>query len=412
MTEVDLRNIKNREDMIRYFDGYTSGRSSEIGERKLNRPLVKTQLLETVAANDGQPSAHTRDVLGRGVQLTSLEAGLFSVVDLQANVVSFAERLNPRVIALYSTDEARAFNSWIHPYVDNNPDLDYVWLSGITFNSLWKYVVQSTDSHRYVALSFSHAKIFDIDRDRLSDEDEDEDSDSSSDSITERRATTSRLADRISALQGKLDDLQELYNPFYAISRLRLPALSGRGGHDFYDDGRVTNRSSSFRDHKSQLLFMAKVYEHLLAATEKRTWYSVEEVASSSRQLYQLTGAPVIINFREPLTAFVFQHWVETTFRRKRNRFRLWGKPTWLGPTKVHVHGVDRHLWQPLFLELTAKGCTLILPRGTCGNVVHRFITNLQRYVDPALDAYIGDKQYRHLVEDAIRKALSGPASG
>lgn len=73
------------------------------------------------------------------------------------------------------------------------------------------------------------------------------------------------------------------------------------------------------------------------------------------------------------------------------------------------MHAVDRHLWQPLFLELTAKGCTLILPKGTCGNVVHRFVTNVQRYLDPAALAYIGNKEYKVLVEDAIRKVLSGP---
>lgn len=411
MMEADLRRIKNREDMIRYFDGYASGRSVEVGERKLNRPLVKTQLLETVAPNNGHSDTSLRDFLGQSVQLTSLEAGLFSVIDLRADVVSFAERLNPRIIALYSTEDAKTFNSWVHPYVDGNPDLDYVWLSGVTFNSLWKHIVESTESHRYVALSFSHSRIFDIDRMPHDEDDQDADPDSSDDNIIERRATTSRLADRIGALQNKLGPLQDLYAPFSAISRLRLPALSGRGGHDFYDDGRVTNRSSNFRDHKSQLLFMARIYEHLLKDTEQHTWYSVEEMASSSEPLYQLTGAPVVIRFQEPLDPAVFQHWISTTFRRKRNRFRLWGKPTWLGPTKVHVHGVDRHLWQPLFLELTAKGCTIILPKGTCGNVVHRFVTNLQRYIDPALEAYVGDKEYRELVDNAIRKALSGPAT-
>lgn len=286
MTEAEVGQIKNREDMIRYFDGYASGRSTEIGERKLNRPLVKTQLLETVVRDNGRSDVSLRNLLGQHAQLTPLEAGLFSVVDLQAGVVSFAERLNSRVIALYSTEDAKTFSSWIHPYVDSNSDLDYVWLSGVTFNSLWNYVVKSTDSHRYVALSFSHARIFDIDRVPHEEEEQDADSDLSNENITERRATTSRLADRISALQGRLRPLQDLYPPFCAISRLRLPALSGRGGHDFYDDGRVTNRSGNFRDHKNQLVFMARVYEYLLKATEEHAWYSVEEIAASSQTLH------------------------------------------------------------------------------------------------------------------------------
>lgn len=335
MTVAEVGQIKNREDMIRYFDGYASGRSAEIGERKLNRPLVKTQLLETVASNNGSSDMSLRNLLGQDTRLTSLGAGLFSIVDVQAEVVSFVERLNPRVIALYSTEDARTFGSWVHPYVDRNADLDYVWLSGITFNSLWKYIVETTDSHRYIALSFSHSRIFDIDSLPHEEEEEEDSSDSSSDNITERRATTSRLSDRISALQGKLRPLQDLYPPFCAISRLRLPALSGRGGHDFYDDGRVTNRSGNFRDHKNQLLFMSRVYENLLRATEEYAWYSVEETVDSSQSLYEFVGAPIAIKFQEPLNVAVFQHWVTTTFQRKRNRFRLWGKPTWLGPTNL-----------------------------------------------------------------------------
>ena len=110
MTVADVGQIKNREDMIRYFDGYSSGRSSEIEERKLNRPLVKTQLLETVVPGNGNPDVSLQNFLGQDAQLTSLGAGLFSIVDLQADVVSFAERLNPRVIALYSTEDAKTFN--------------------------------------------------------------------------------------------------------------------------------------------------------------------------------------------------------------------------------------------------------------------------------------------------------------
>lgn len=217
MTEAEVGQIKNREDMIRYFDGYASGRSTEIEERNLNRPLVKTQLLETVASDNGGSDFSLQRLLGQGAQITPLEAGLFSIVDVQAGVVSFTERLNSRVIAIYSTEDAKAFSSWIHPYVDRNPDLDYVWLSGVTFNSLWEHVVRSTDSHRYVALSFSHARIFDIDRVPHEEEQQDDGSGSSDEDVVERRATTSRLADRISALQGKLRPLQRLYTPFYAI---------------------------------------------------------------------------------------------------------------------------------------------------------------------------------------------------
>jgi hypothetical protein len=43
---MKLREIMNRHQMIRFFDGYVDERIEELGEKKLKRPLVKTPLLE------------------------------------------------------------------------------------------------------------------------------------------------------------------------------------------------------------------------------------------------------------------------------------------------------------------------------------------------------------------------------
>jgi hypothetical protein len=204
-------------------------------------------------------------------------------------------------------------------------------------------------------------------------------------------------------IQEKLGDLQRIYSPLYAISQLRFPSPVGRGGHDFYDNGRVTNRSGSFRDHRSHLLFVVGIYEQLLKSTEERAWYSIQESVGVPGQFRKIVGAPVVVRFHDPLSLAIFDYWIAATFERKRNRFRLWGHPIRLGPTKVHVYGVDRHLWQPLFLELTAKGCTAIIPNGTCGNTVHRLVTNIQRYLDPGAEAFIGDKPYKQMVEESAR---------
>ncbi|WP_157040920.1 hypothetical protein [Roseiflexus sp. RS-1] len=193
----------------------------------------------------------------------------------------------------------------------------------------------------------------------------------------------------------------------YAISQLRFPSPVGKGGHDFYDNGRVTNRSESFRDHRSHLLFVVRIYEKLLKLTEQHAWYGIQESVDVPGGFRRLVGAPVTIHFQEPLTQEVFDHWIKATFERRRNKFRLWGHPIRLGPTKVHVYGVDRHLWQPLFLELTTQGLVAILPRGTCGNTVHRLVTNVQRYLDPGATAFIGDIHYTSMVEKSTEAAKS-----
>jgi hypothetical protein len=77
----------------------------------------------------------------------------------------------------------------------------------------------------------------------------------------------------------------------------------------------------------------------------------------------------------------------------------------------VHVYGLDRHLWQPLFLELTATGCVAIIPNGTCGNAVHRLVTNIQRYLDPGAIVHLGDQRYSAMVQEAstdVKYELAG----
>ena len=127
-----------------------------------------------------------------------------------------------------------------------------------------------------------------------------------------------------------------------------------------------------------------------------------KETVTMPGQFQKLIGAPVSIIFNEPLSKETFDYWIKSTFGRVNNRFRLWGNPIILGPKKVHVYGVDKHLWKPIFLELTDKHLIAIVPKGTCGNTIHRLICNIQRYIDPAAKAYIGDMEYK---AKAITKA-------
>lgn len=414
MNESDVMSqIRTRHDMIRFFDGYSLQRKEELDERKLKRPLVKSHLIEVLNGQYTQTQEELQNVFRRRkVQLELLEQDLFRVLNLQMEQVGFLERLHPRIVALYSTMRADEIDPWVRDLVRRSPELDHVWLSGLTFGVLWRLVAKLSKPHRFTRLVFTHDSIFDIDSsaselNEETGEDEIENPDSSDEDVhevTEQRITTFRVRDRICVMKEKLSELQKLYSPLYAISQLRFPSPAGRGGHDFYDNGKVTNKSESFRDHRSHLLFVVRIYEQLLRSTEERAWYSIQESVGIPGQFRKIVGAPVVIRFQEPLSPNVFNYWISATFERKRNRFRLWGHPIRLGPTKVHVYGVDRHLWQPLFLELTAKGCTAILPNGTCGNTVHRLVTNIQRYLDPGAQAFIGDKPYQEIVEESVRR--------
>lgn len=407
MSEVTLSEIHNRRDMVRYFDGYATERMMELEALELKKPLVKTHLLEI---QDGEETrgadALTALWAKYGLQLRPLDDSLFFAVDRDGTELGFLERLQSRIVALYSTLKADEITKRVRSLVMKSPDIDHVWLSGLTFNVLWRLVVRLSAPRRFTRIVFTHESVFDVDR-TTTDAEEDEPLESGSwkqeepDAVVERRATSFRLVDRVGVIEKKLGDLQRIYSPLFAISQLRFPSPIGPGGHDFFDNGRVTNRSASFTDHRSHLLLVVRIYQELLKRTEESSWSSLRESVPGPTPFGNVVGAPITILFREPLSPDVFNRWISSTFERHRNRFRLWGHPIRLGPTKVHVYGLDRHLWQPLFLDLTDKRCFAIIPDGTCGNTVHRLVTNIQRYVDPGAEAFMGDKRYEQVVSES-----------
>ena len=153
-------------------------------------------------------------------------------------------------------------------------------------------------------------------------------------------------------------------------------------------------------DHRQHLEFVLKIYKRAIEATEQMAWQHTEKTTiATASQVQPLIGAPVLIKFSEPLSQSVFDNFITNTFHRNPNRFRLWGNPIQLGPRKVHVYGIDRHLWQQIFLEITERQIVAILPRGTCGNTVHRLVTNVQQFLDPGVQVWVGDKEYSDLIK-------------
>src|SRR4030043_2039828 len=135
---------------------------------------------------------------------------------------------------------------------------------------------------------------------------------------------------------------------------------------------------------------------------EQEAWYQTEKTnIKIEGKFLTLQGAPVVMKFSKVLSDKVFTQWITSTFKRKRNKFRLWGHPIFLGSKKVHVYGADRHLWQPIYLEITNKHLIAILPKGTCGNTIHRLVTNIQRYIDSEIDVSIGNLSYKEMIKKA-----------
>src|SRR3989338_2413964 len=405
MADINFSGIKSRDEMIQLFDGYSFERKEELDQKKTKKGLVKSYLLETVDGFQDSTTSITEIFDPLGCELVQIEEGLYKIADknLKRHIGFLESFWSGRYLVLYSLELSEIVDKWIKGLVLSTPQLDHVWLSGWTFNMLWEKVKNLSNPNRFTRMVFEHESIFEIDSGIEEGEDEEISNDEDR-AIFERRSSKIALVDRIRLLKDKLSHFQKLYSPMYSITQLRFPSPISKGGHDFFYFGKATNRSESFRDHRSHVLYVLKIYREMIKRTQDIAWYSIEKVSiQKGGEFQQLIGAPLIIEFKDPLNEETFNHFIDSTFGRVKNRFRLWGNPIRLGPKKIHVYGVDKHLWQPIFLEITNKHLIAIIPKGTCGNTVHRLVSNIQIYLDPAAKVSIGNKPYKEIADDSSK---------
>jgi len=413
ITETYLPPLSSRQAYLDYLDGYAVDRADELRVTKLKKALVKTYLFETMAQDHQAPDAATA-FQDAGVILDRVDDSLFTARPRgEQDIWGLVELLERRHPVLYTLLDSQSAQRWWHNIIHASPWLDRVWLSAPIFTALWDYVHRTSPLHRFSKLTFEYEARFELDENGWDVATQGEEGDETAeeelefiepsdeaDQRPERRSSRCTLVERVSEIQARLARLQEVYRPFHSITQLRIPAPS-RGGHDFYFDGRVTNRSDSFLDHRQQVGFVLRLYRGATESAEQALWMSAERTGDEATEAYRLHGAPVVMRFSDPLSGGVFERWMSAMFAR-RSRFRLWGNPISLGPNHLHVYGVDRHLWQPIYLEFTRRHALAILPKGTCGNTVHRLVTNVQRFVDAEVKTWIGETEYSSVVNRSL----------
>jgi hypothetical protein len=418
MQTLAPKNPKDRFEVYRFFNGLSAEAREGLDQRRARVPLVKTFLLEHVAYRGNvQPKQAERIFRELGADVRKIEdcfMGLSFPVQDESGQTSqvttgFVEQYDERFFAYYTCELSAEAKERVGKWV-LEPDLDHSWFSSPLLQALWDLDVSKRGDDRYAKLGFCHESKFDIPEDFASldetseeeaeetseDEETTEDEESSSEDRLkpERYNARFQMADRIREIKGALSKLQDNYAPLHVIDMLRLPSHTGHGGHDLYQNGQITNRTDSFEDHRNTVRYLYRIYKSILERTEESAWHGTSEPHALR---FGTKGTPLIVNFPAPLSEPTFNRWVEKAFRKK-GPFKLWGNPMRLGPTKVHVYGADRHLWQPINLEMTSRGIVAILPKGTCGNTFHRLVTNIQRYVCPDIRAWIGSEPFKDMV--------------
>lgn len=395
----------NREQVFDFFDAYAYQRKEEIDQRRLgeNVGLLKSYVMET-AHYTGTPDI-VRALAATGWTVDRLGHDELYYVQASGEEIGYAEPLSNRHFVLHSFRKNDPVDRAVRRAVQETSEIDSLWLAGEAFDRLWKHIVLNNTPGRFVSIKTEHEARFEVDsRDDFWSDDQDQPASDVEDEDQieyEHRAARSSFVERADRLARLLPTLQNAYPAFRAIRMLRLPGEE-RGGYDLYDWGKMTHRAPSFRDGRSLLAFIAQVYEQVTKVIEDLTWISAEPVGPGEQSGLSWKGAPVVCRFRDPLPLSTFQSFVDTTFHRGQGPLRLWGNPIRLGERKAHVYGLDLHLWQQIYMEMTPERFLFVIPQGTCGNTVHRLLTNIQRFVAPDVELDIAGTNYGTLFENAL----------
>jgi len=407
MTDLDnLMPGTDRFAVYRWLNG-----QAEDAVCKPRTTLVKTFLLEHVRASEGRQPKTPEQIFGRlGCTLNRIDETFYGVTvqDREGGkAVGHLEQYDERFLAFYTTRPSQEAKPLVSKWCQE-PDLDCCWFNGQLLQQFWEQDVSKCGDNRFTKLVFKHDSIFEMPDSAIPPSEDGEDAESAvplpdDDDVHdgERRNARFEMADRIGRIKKSLAKLQGEYAPLNALYSIRFPAAASGGSHNLFQHGQVTNHSPSFEEHRVKVRYFWRCYKQVLDATEEAAW---EKPKKLSAALGGGQGVPLIVKFQERLSRETFDQWVSKAFQ-KRSPFKLWGRPIRLGPTKVHVYGADRHLWQPITMELTDRGVVALLPQGTCGNTFHRLVTNIQHYLSPQIEAWLGSRKFGDLLRpDAIGK--------
>lgn len=386
-----MKKIKNRDEVFDFFEGYAQNSKEQIDSNKTRNPLLKTYVFETF--NEDLSALHKKEAAinnilkSSDINLTHIDESLF-LITRDSITVGFLEEINSRFSNLYTTIPASESDQLAKHILKSSSLIDSMWISGKLFDELLSQTVEYHYPHRFTKLRFEYDFIYD--KKNYIDE------------IIEHKASSISFVEELENILHKINGVRDYLTLFHAISSMRLPSKSGAGGHDFYFNGKVTNRSTSFYDHRKQIIDTVNKYKNITEFVEKKAWISLEKTPSSIEDsFYTLKACPITIHFNEKIKPEVLEKFVYTVFPKGADPFKIIGEIKVVGKNRYHVYGTDMHLWQNLFIDISCTNMIVYLPYGTCGNTIHRLTTHIQKYIQPNIDVYIGDHSFNEIVSEA-----------
>lgn len=411
-----MAQIRSRQELYSHFDEYTFLRKEELNQRNIKRGigLLKTYAIETSATAKEE---EIPDIFKRiGWDIEEIDTRLYQARMGTPEVTGYIDVLSPRYLCFHTTTKSEMSDTTVKRAVRSSVELDHVWLSSPILHLIWRELISNTS--RFATLRFENQPLFELlYKNPMIDEAPDDDfaiaetqDDYLDDELPERQIARLEIKERINKLHAIMNSgvSQSLEGIMNNLTRIKAPSSNEQGRYEYFQYGKFTNRGNEFRGYAEHIRFLIEdVYGRATEIIEQITAYALEShSAKNGSESFQIRGAISSFRFHEKLSIGVFERFIQLTFEKGKGPFRLWGNPIRLKGPKYHVYGIDLHLWQPIYLDMSPDRFLVVLPKGTCGNTIHRLTANIQRYLDPLVTVSIGDTDYTTVIQDALRSTL------
>lgn len=391
-----IKSTPSIESLTEKMQGYQASRLEDLKRESLSAALLKSYLVETRYRADELEDAFRHSDEFKFYQTSpNFFQVFYDAPRFEESEGAFLEILSERVSVLYTKDKAGASDSRTEKLLGTSTGFESLHITGPSFMGIWNEISPRIPGYRFVEIGCRKDQVVSLlagdDLDLLADSHE---------------STSSNLVlrDTVNDIQESLAKLQDAYAAFRSIKHIRLPSRSG-GGHTVFNNGKVTNRSRSFSEHREILIFFAAFYTNVILSTE-----ALLRDAHAVPSTGQTTGKPVplVYRFPRPLPIEFVDRLVQAMFSKNgevKQYFQIRGKPMQLTRGRYQVYGVDGREFAPLNLEITRDHILALVERTVAGSVIQRLIINLQLYVMPASEIWMGSVNLLKLAEDSARKA-------
>lgn len=391
--------VHSWKDLAQYLSQSLSDEYRVFGEGEVRQTstFLKTYLLEVDEANS--KATDYWDKVFPSV-LSTREPELKLAGD-QSNSPLFLDVRDPRFCLVHTVAKASDVDPVISASVDvSRSGLDRAWLPSEMLFDLHR--IGSLKGFRFSHLPIAsgvtvdlpiedarHENVVALSEDyRLASESvvASQDEDRTIRSVTSQTRRP-QVAGRLSSLTAR--DSDTAYRDFEAITSsgvfagrrsldwVQYRTVEEEGGainHQLYSHGKVTANGTSIGLHLFLVERLREQYASAIRRVERDHWLGWKSVGTGQR----LTGEPVYIVFPHDMIVTDLYGFAKSVFRAARP-FRLFGTLHNISPRRIDIEALDLHTNQPFSVELTNHWMRIYLPTYTCGNVLARLLTNLQR---------------------------------